>query len=268
MELSNILDLIEEQLLDIMSSDPEFYGRHKIILSNEQQFIKEKDKHPNSIFIVVKFLSGNFNYGQYVQPVTVLALAEKNKFEVCQKLLNEYVSRWHNSETREAGNDLIKQTYTSPAIMSNFNEVGEGYRSLMYLSGIFLVGENSNPVEKIEWFNNETNEYEQIPVLTSTWTWSALLEPQSFYSLKGRTKSETRTATFTLSFTLFHKNDAFGNIILDLPCSDDDETINPDFKFKLTWKSGKNKIVIMKCVDFSGTQNIGEFPVLNISFTR
>lgn len=268
MELNDILEIIQEQFVDIMKSSVEFYSKYEIILSNEQQFIKNKDKHPNSIFIVVKFLPGSFNYGQFVQPITINALAEQNKFNVCQKLLNEYVARWHYSETREVGNDLIKQTYTTPSVMSNFNEIFEGYRSLIYTSGVFLVGENSNPLEEMSWFNSKTQKFEKIPFITSTWNWESQLDPQAFYSTRGRTESKIRTGTFSVNFTIFQKDSNFCNEFLNLIVSDDEEPIDIDFILKFVWRNGKAKTLTMKCLSILGNQNIGEFPVVSLNFTR
>ena len=268
MNYDNIFKIIEEQMVSIMQDNYEYYQKYEIILSNEYQYIREKDRHPGSIFVVVKFQTGSFNYGQFVQPIVMNVIAEHNKISVCQKLLYEYVSRWHNSEIREIENDLIKQTYTSPTVMSNFNDVFDGYRSLFYVSGVFLVGENSNPITSLEWFNEEKNEYEKIDFLSITWSLSSQLDPQAFYSTGGRTTSISRTLTFSINITKFQKDDAFDNFILDSAISSDLTSIDVSLKMKLTWKNNKVKEVIMRKAEATGSQNIGEFPIVSFVLTR
>lgn len=266
-EYDELLKIMQEQFLSIMEDDYNFYRDFNIILSKEQEFVKPNDREPNSIYIVVKFIQPNFNFGQIVQPVVINALSEQNKIDACQRLLSEYAAKYHYSDIIELGNDLIKQTYTGPSVMSNFNEVGSGYRSLLYMTGTFLIGKNSNPITRIEWKNPTTDENETIPFLTSNWGWSAQLDSQGFYSTKGRTTSETRVGTVVLGFTIYQTNDEFCEKIISL-IFDDNESINPDFDFFLRFKNGSSKRITMKCSQVENNQNIGEFPVLSLAFTR
>lgn len=266
MEVSTIMEIIQNQMLEIMQDDLEYYKKYNIILSNEQQFIKNKDRTPNSIYIVVKFAPSSLNYGQFVQSITVTALAEQNKFDVCQRLLLEYVSRYHLSEPIYVGDDIIKQTYTTPAVMSNFNEMDYGYRTLMHFSGVFLVGENSNPLIKISW-ENELGELEEIPFLTSHWNWNTQLDSQGFYSTNGRTTSEARTGTFVLGFSIFQTSSDFCTKILEM-VFDNSLGVNQTFTFTLQFKNGISRQMDLKCVQVENNQNIGEFPSIVLSFTR
>jgi hypothetical protein len=157
--------------------------------------------------------------------------------------------------------------------MSNFNELSTGFRSLYLISGVFLIGENSNPIEKMEWLNDK-GVWEEIPALSIGWSIAPQLDPQAFYSTSGNTKSETRVSSLTLNCTLFHKADNFGLKLLELIPSDDeleDFNININFKFKLTWGLQNNittKIITFKSAGINGSQNIGEFPVLSVAFAR
>ena len=42
--IDRMMEIIEKQFLAIMADDPDFYTQYKIILSNEQQYIKTKDR--------------------------------------------------------------------------------------------------------------------------------------------------------------------------------------------------------------------------------
>lgn len=268
-DLKKLMKIIEEQFLSVMQDDYEYYQKFNVILSREQQFIKSVDKKPNSIYIVVKFLSANFNYGQIVQPITINAISEANKLEACQRLLSEYAAKFHYGATieDEENNDLIKQTYIAPVVMSNFNEVGEAYRSLLFMSGTFLIGKNSFPISRIEWANPKTNEYEEVPFLTSHWGWAAQLDSQGFYYTQGRTVSETRLGTLVFNFTIYQTQTNFCKEIIDLVFNAE-RSINPTFTFLITFKDNTFKTIDFKCSQIENNQNIGEFPVLSLAFTR
>lgn len=266
-DLDNLLKIMEEQFVAIMQEDYEYYRNFNIILSREQQFIKSNKRQANAIYIVVKFITPNFNFGQVVQPVVINAVSEQNKLEACQRLLSEYAAKYHYGDIIEVDGDLIKQTYTGPAIMSNFNEFWEGYRSLLYMSGTFLIGKNSNPIDSIEWTNPDTHEKEKIPFLTSHWGWGTQLDTQGFYSTNGRTVSETRLGTLVLGFSIYQTQSNFCDEVIDLVFNTQ-KSINPDFEFWLNFKDGSIRKVKMKCSQVENNQNIGEFPVLSLAFTR
>ena len=120
----------------------DFYNGYFVTVAEEQDFNRIMDKSPNHIYIVVKFLSASINYGQLLLPITITAISEDRKLNVCKKLLFEYSDI---NNLKLSNDETIKQFYTSPQVMSNFEEIYDGYRSLLTLSGTFLINRNANP---------------------------------------------------------------------------------------------------------------------------
>lgn len=134
-----MMRLIESQFNEIIYSGDCTYRGYFVTVAKEQDFNRIQDKHPNHIYIVVKFLAASLNYGQTLLPITITAVSEDRKLDVCQKLLFEFADR-NNLKLTDG---KIKQFYTSPQVISNFEEIYDGFRSILYVSGTFLISEKS-----------------------------------------------------------------------------------------------------------------------------
>ena len=141
MEYKEILELIKEQFVTLMQKEYDYYKDYNIKLSDEITFLKKNDRNPNNIYITMKFGSAEVNFGQEVIPVFIQALAEKNKLEVCRKLLTDFTQTYTLSKIYDG---KVRQVYTAPSVNFNFYEVQEGLRSLLSFSGTILVNNTAN----------------------------------------------------------------------------------------------------------------------------
>lgn len=140
-EHSEVINIIRNSLLEIMDEDYYYYKDYNVVLAKEQEFIKLKQAKPNSIYIVIKFGSASINFSQTVLPITLTAMSEQNKLDVCQKLLSDFVNKY-NLETSD--DSTIRQIYELPVVTSNFNKVFEGFRSILFVNGYFVISKNAN----------------------------------------------------------------------------------------------------------------------------
>ena len=172
-EFKNILRMIENQFNEIIHSGDCVYKGFHVSVAEEQDFNRIKcQDDTNHIYIVVKFLAADINYGQVLLPITITAVSEDRKLDVCKRLLFEFADR---NNMRIDENSTIKQFYTSPQVMSNFEEIYDGYRSLLYLSGVFTINENANPYEFYYW---DFSEYDCQPenLKTNIYDYNKLLQ--------------------------------------------------------------------------------------------
>ena len=262
--IDKVMELLMKQFADVMSKDSEYYNNYHIYLSNEQQYVKDKNREKGAIYIVVKFLPASLNFGQTILPITINAIAERNKIEVCQRLMLEF-AQTYNLTTND--NQTIKQTYTSPANNSNFNEVFDGFRSLFYMSGTFLMSENTNPYHL--YVSGEENE---VQCITLGVNFDIQLDSQPFFSTNNFTKSVGMYGTFTINFTTYLTNTNLINKALAVALKDlskQPDGVNTNFKFDVIFKNGfKIENVSFKLVNFSVQQNLGEMPVASLTFTN
>ena len=148
---NEVLQTIKNALIEVMEEDYYYYKDYKVIISKEQEFIKLKQAEPKAIYIVVKFGSASINFSQTVLPVTLTAMSEQNKLDVCQKLLCDFVNKY-NLETNDDG--TVRQIYELPVVTSNFNKVFEGFRSILFVNGFFVISKNANFFE-LEYYKTD-----------------------------------------------------------------------------------------------------------------
>lgn len=140
-DYDKIMETISIQFKDILYNDM-YYNEFKIHVAKEQDFNRIVDRDPKTIYIVVKFQPASLNYRQYLLPVTIYALSEQNKLDACQRLLLDYCMQYNLAMSED---QTTKQFYSTPQVISNFEEVYYGYRSMLYMQGTFLVSKDSNP---------------------------------------------------------------------------------------------------------------------------
>ena len=259
-----IIELLAMQFGKVMRGDEEYYSPYRVLISNEQQYIKTKDRDKNAIYIVVRFLPASLNFGQTVLPITINAIAERNKIDVCQRLLLEF-AQTYNLTDDESG--TIKQTYTSPSIMSNFNEMFDGFRSLFYMSGTFLISKNANPFKVYV-----SGESEEIDCITVSDTFDVQLDTQAFFNTDNFTKSVGTVGTFTLNITSYLMDTDFLNKVLAVKLKDlkkQPAGVNTTFRFDIVFKNGyEARDWDFKLVNATVQEEIGELPIISMTFTR
>lgn len=262
--VDTITELLIRQFAEIMAKDSDYYSAYHILFSNEQQFMKEQDREKGAIYIVVKFLPASLNFGQTILPITINAIAERNKIEVCQKLLLEYAQTYNLTNNEDL---TIKQTYTSPAVSSNFNEIFDGFRSLFYMSGTFLISANSNPISVYV-----SGEESALDCITAALDFNVQLDTQPFFDTNNITKSIAKIGTLTLNFTSYLTDIEVINKVLAIATVDLEKApdgINTTFNFDIVFRNGYAlKNVAFKLVNAAMEQNIGELPVIGLTFTN
>lgn len=270
-DVNKIMEIITEQFVSVMDQDPDFYSDYNIILSNEQQYVKNRERDVNAIYIVVKFMPATLNFGQSVLPITINAMGERNKIDVCQHLLLEFAQTYNLGDPITSGDDIIKQVYTSPTVLNNFNDVDIGFRSLFYMSGTFLIGSSINSIESIS-YNIGGGRHQEIDFLASSWAFDIQLDSQAFFGTNSRTKSKSRIGTLTLNITSYLLENVFFSKILGIAWNN--TTLAPDgiksvFKLTVKFKSGLTVTDMdFMLVNVAEQQNIGEFPVVTLTFTN
>lgn len=292
--VDKVFNIIKEQMVSIMAADPEFYGKYNIILSNEQQFVKNKDRSPYNIYIVVKFMAASLVYGQTLLPVNINAIAEQNKIEVCQRLLLEYaqtytlgddinISAAENGDENDNSTYVIKQVYQSPQVMSNFNSVFEGFRSLFFMSGTFLVGKDSNPIKEITYYASADAETgTKINFVDASWNFSIQLDSQGFYGTDSITESKSKLGTLGVFVVLQVVSNDFCNKIKAIAFRD--KSIAPNgikevFYLSIAFaddpvdSQGNVTTPYVQKMPFhmasaDAKQSVGQFPLMTVSLTN
>ena len=286
--VAKVLSILEKEFQEILR-DTETYGGYRVILTNEQQYVKQADRKPKTIFIVVKFLNGTQDYGQQRQPFALNAITEHNSLDVCQKLMMDFAESYNLIQNftfidEEDESYSVKQTVSTVSSLSNFNEIFEGFRSVFYVSGTFFIGINSNPVTKIEVAFNDGYEdiVEEIEFISFQYSYDAQPDSQPFFNTNNFHRTINKVASLSVGFTMYAVNSKFYNYCTSLVFNDawinpDDEeeterTVNIDKKFtlKVYFRNNpeKPKSVTMKLASVANVQELRDFPASSFTFVR
>lgn len=117
-------------------SDLEYDVEFKI--SEEQMFVKDRDKKHDVLYIVYKQLTGPNSFGVATIPYNILVISEENQLEMAKDIANHFALE-NNFAIVKDGDSLIKHEYNQPSIMSNFNQIDIGVRSIIYIPATLTV---------------------------------------------------------------------------------------------------------------------------------
>lgn len=263
-----VIEKITEEFQAILNLDPATYGGYNIIITNERQFTKIKEKKHKAIYIVIKFLQGNKDFGQQRQPFTLNAISEHNTIDVCQKLMMDFAETYNLSFEFTHANYTLRQTMTTVSVVNNFSEIYEGFRSLFYLSGTFYIGVNSNPITSIV-VQDEDGLNEEIDFISSQMSYDIQPDSQPFYGTNNFNRSVAKIGTLSIGFTMYSINTDFYNKAMDIAFNlNNSVNINKTFTVVVTLKSGKIYSVPMKLASVSNVQELRDFPASSFTFVR
>lgn len=114
---------------------------YEFIVDSEQAFVKNKDLKPNTIYVLTRELQNELSVAVNTQPIQILILAEQDKLDIAMAFFKKFASD-NNFVPFEDGTTWVKQQYTEPVVLSNFNTVAYGYRSVLYMAVTLYIMEN------------------------------------------------------------------------------------------------------------------------------
>lgn len=109
-------------------------------VDSEQAFLKKKDLDPNVIYVLTRDLQNENQIGIDTQPVQILILAEQNSLDVAKAFFSEFAEKYNWKVYSDSTSEIwVKQQYSDPVVLSNFNTVAYGYRSVLYMSATLFI---------------------------------------------------------------------------------------------------------------------------------
>lgn len=185
----------ENYLLQELNND-------KIVVLNEQLFVKNGEFDPDKIYVVTKYLTSSIEYGAETQPIQILILSEQNGLKEAKEIFETFTAT-HNWRSGMYNGVYVKEQYTSPVVMSNFNEASYGYRSVLYVSATLYIMGN------IEDYQNLKINGIDIKPLNFTWSYQMTGNTQPI-SGNYIASTEKNISTFSCSLTI----QSFNNYVL------------------------------------------------------
>lgn len=252
----NYKEYLINKLLDIQTD--EGLSNFKFEVEEEQMFVKRKDYDEKTIYIVIKYLQDDKQIGATTQPIQMLILSEQNDLEVAKILFSKFATQ-NNWVSFTDGTDYIKQQYTDPVILSNFNPVLYGYRSVMYMTANLTIIFNVIDIKDLK-----LNNTEEINAVNFSLSYNMNTNTQQLKTeqiSKSVKNASSLGITMTLPFTVNGISSKFISILGEESTGNDDF----DISFKL------NGVTIRKNYKLISAQlvtAINQVPSLQLGFMK
>lgn len=108
-------------------------SEYNFVVDSEQAFVKYDNLKENTIYVLTRKLQNDIQFGVDAQPVQILILSENNSLDVAKTFFGEF-ARTYNRQVYSNEDIWVKQQYTDPVVLSNFNTINFGYRTVLYIS--------------------------------------------------------------------------------------------------------------------------------------
>lgn len=192
----------------------------------EQIFVKMREYTPNTIYVVIKYLSSDITLEASMQPIQLMVLSEQNSLELARTLFNEFAARF-NWFVDIQNSIYTKHQYSTPVVLSNYEEISTGYNSMLYISGTLYIMEDVLDVKNLN-INNVS-----VPLLSFNMSYSMGGNTQQMPSNNiASTIMDVSTVAFGLTLAL-KNNPIFGSIFSII-----NGQINGNFNFNISFAIG------------------------------
>jgi hypothetical protein len=242
-----VVQLVRNNIASVME-DP-YYDGYDIEVTSEIQFLKKKEAYKNRIYIVIKFSPATIFFGQTVLSLTITALSEQNHLFVCQKLLSDYAHKFNLM----FDGDNIQQIYETPTVLLNFNEVYDGFRSVLSMSGTLVITTTINRFDFYYHYKDDNGKdvAEKVDLISSFFNFDNSIDSQAFYGTHDFAISIAKIASLACGFNVY----LFTNSRLINDCmkivslaglnedGEIDKTNNIDNAFELEIRFNASKII-------------------------
>ena len=235
----NYNDLLREQLYNIQNRLG--ISNFDFVVDSEQAFLKNEDFQPNTIYVLTKELANENQIGVDTQPVQILILTEQDSLETADKIFTEY-SKYYNWKvvmTSYTEDDVthslwIKQQYTDPVVLSNFNTVDYGYRSVLYISANLYI------MTDVVDLKNLKIDDENVQVLSFNLSYSMTPNTQQFQKTTNDFISQSVKSVSNLALTITIPVVETNYILKVLKIMDENDTETTDNNDPLSFGGNEN----------------------------
>ena len=232
----------------------------------EQMFVKKRTLEPNTIYVVIKYLSTTNTLNAVTQPVQLLIMCEQNQIQVSQIVFSKLVAT-HNFEAilDAETSTYVKQDYREPVVLSNFNEASYGYRTIMYISATLFIMEGVIDISNFK-IQVEEEDVEDVKTISCNVAYAMTPNTQPIPPSKIATSVKS-VSTFSLSFAV-PLTSAYNFIVRIAEIMAGSRTGNTDFKVSFTLGSVSFNNVPMKLVSSQVVTAINEIPSIQIGLIK
>ena len=184
-------DWLKNRLIEI--KDNLDFNDFNVEVFNEQDYAKHRSIKPKMITVIIKFLADNKIFAAKTQPIQMLVITEENGMSVANSIMTSFCDTY-NFATIPNGTTYIKHMYSSPVPLSNFNLIGIGLRTVLYVNTTLFILENGLDINNLK-IDNKT-----VEAMSATIGYTMSGDTQPFNG--GYAKTEKDFATFVMTINV------------------------------------------------------------------
>lgn len=263
LDFESLTNIIREEMLQIKNNSDDF-ANINLSIAQQREFAKEKTKEKNTIYISVIFKTGNINLGKNVIPFILNIISEENKIKLCEQLINKFTDTFNAHFDKTNG---ILQNYSSPIQISSFVEVGNTFRATYSVDGIFSIAPSLNRITAV-YYHDTANHQELVPFLVVHDNFTIALNPQPYPDSQGKTKSYSKYAVYTITFTTYFLTTALFDAILDTINNPSYAKNEKAYTFTIQYKNGEETTQDFHLASSDKIQKLDTVGSVDISFTN
>lgn len=231
-------------------------------LDDEQAFLKnEALDAAKDLFIVVQYGEASTSLGSCVLALTFTVLGLQNEITLARDFLSCFATENNLKEISEG----VTINVNTPNVSSNFNEAGNGYRSLCAMQGLLIMGDGMANFLKLEYIDGDGAH--TIPVLNFQDSTTNSLAPQVYGGTYGRTASYAVSQTYTFTISTYSIDNALIRKVNEVKYGNASNE-NTDFVFSLALSNGQGFTERkFKLSNATYAHSIGNIDGIGLTFT-
>lgn len=114
------------------------FNDYAIEVFNEQDYAKRRSILPKTITVITRFLASSMLFNAKTQPIQMIIVAEENSIATANSIMSKFCETWNFVTTKE-NDTAIKHQYSTPVVLNNFNLIGIGLRTVLYIGATLYI---------------------------------------------------------------------------------------------------------------------------------
>lgn len=253
-ETNKYKEWLKNRLIEI-KNDLDF-NDFNIEVYNEQDYAKNRSIKAKTITVIVKFLASAIVFSAKTQPIQMLVIAEENGLSVANSILTKFADTY-NFATIPDGTTYVKHMYSSPVVLSNFNLIGIGLRTVLYINTTLFILEDVMDINDLKVDGNP------VQMMSATIGYTMQGDTQPFDG--GFAITEKNFATFVMTINVACVKTEFTEKCIKIMNASSEDKGNEDFE--MSFSVGELPFnFTMKLVGAVLTTAVNNVPSLQLSF--
>lgn len=230
------------------------------IFGNQMKITEELNYKYNGVgtLCIIKYLQGSNYRESIIQPIQLAIYTDD--VPSTKAILDTFTKTYTNTPYTD-GLEYINQIYSTPMVLSNFNQVGTNYISQFIVSVTLIISSNISDVKQV-YIDGELYE-------TTLRNVSYVAGPDSQRKNSATYLNETliQNGLLRMSFNLISKSDALGTKLRGI--RQGTISINTPFTVKMVYTdNGIEEEYVMKCESFIIQSENQLLPSISITFIK